>query len=169
LKKRTKKLLQMLPVIAFERGARLCASSLPFVTRRSRPLRHGNTDGVIAAEGGRFGNPICENNTLATVLAKIVSTARLPSGHTTTVELTPDAGSRPIAALLRKTPGSGQARLLVNGTPVGETHFTTFGGFASSAGEPLDIGRDSGSPVSAAYQAPTPYAGRATRVTTDLP
>jgi hypothetical protein len=85
-----------------------------------------------------------------------------------TLDFKPDAGIKAQMGLLRKIPGPGQVTLLLNGQKVGETHFSKFGGFASSIDEPLDIGRDSGSPVSAAYQSPNPYSGHVTRVTIDL-
>jgi arylsulfatase A-like enzyme len=135
-------------------------------------------DGVIVAEGGRYGGfslyvsggkLVYENNTLGTVHERIISTAALPQGHAVvTLDFKPDAGIKAQMGLLRKIPGPGKATLLLNGQKVGETHFSKFGGFASSIDEPLDIGRDSGSPVSAAYQSPNPYPGRVTRVTIDL-
>jgi arylsulfatase len=136
------------------------------------------SDGVIVAEGGRYGGfslyvkdgkLIYENNTFGTVHERITADAALPAGHATvTVQFTPDASGGIMAILARKIPGPGQATLLVNGKQVGQTHFSKFGGFASSIDEPLDIGRDSGSPVSASYDSPNPYAGRVTRVTIDL-
>jgi arylsulfatase len=135
-------------------------------------------DGVIVAERGRFGGfslyvsggkLIYENNTFGTVHERIVSNVPLPVGHATiTFDFTPDPRGSLIGALLRKVPGSGLASLKLNGQKLGETHFTKFGGFASSIDEALDIGRDSGSPVSTAYQSPNPYSGRVTRVTIDL-
>ena len=140
------------------------------------PAKGGN--GVIVAEGGRFGGfslfvkggrLIYENNTLGEERQQIVSRARLPAGHDTIVfEFTPNKGENAMTALMaRKLPG-GDGRLLVNGQQVGATHFSEFGGFNHAIHETLDVGRDTGSPVSNDYIAPNSYAGRVLKVTIDL-
>jgi arylsulfatase A-like enzyme len=139
----------------------------------------GGADGVIVAEGGRYGGfslfvkngkLIYENNTFGTTHQQIAAPAALSAGEATVVvEFTPDANvvNKP-AVLSMKHAGSGRAKLLLNGSLVGEAHFSQFGDFASAIDEPLDIGRDSGSPVSRDYEAPNPFAGRIIRVTIDL-
>ena len=94
----------------------------------------------------------------------------LPPGHDVVqFEFTPDAtGFRGLALPFARKPGPGEARLLVNGKQVGQAHFSVFGDFASSIDEPLDIGRDSGSPVSAATMRRTRTRARVSRVTIDL-
>jgi arylsulfatase len=136
-------------------------------------------DGVIVAEGGRYGGfslfakggkLIYENNTYGTTHEQIVADGALQPGHATVVlEFTPDATLAGLGGFLsRAKPGPGKATVSVNGKLVGSAHFSEFGGFGSSIDEPLDIGRDTGSPVSSDYTAPNPYAGRVTRVTIDL-
>ena len=163
----------------------LFRSMTPDLTNRAHRLTArfvvpaGGADGVIVAEGGRYGGfslfvkngkLIYENNTFGTTHAQIVANVPLAVGEATAVlEFTPDANSPDRGALLSmKHAGSGRAKLLLNGAQVGEAHFDKFGDFASSIDEPLDIGRDSGSPVSRDYEAPNPYGGRVIRVTIDL-
>jgi len=139
----------------------------------------GGGDGVIVAEGGRYGGfslfvkdgkLTYENNSFGTEHQQIVSSAPLPPGHAKVVfEFTPDPSpGLGLRALMLPKPGPGQATLSLNGKKVGTAHFSHFGGFTSSIDEPLDIGRDSGSPVSADYNAPDSYAGKVIRVTIDL-
>ncbi len=137
----------------------------------------GGADGVITAEGGRYGGfslfvkggkLIFENNTFGTTHQQIVSTAALAPGHNTIeVDFTPD-GNTASGIIVRRRAGPGAATLKLNGEPVGQQHFAVFGGFASAIDEPLDIGRDTGSAVSSDYAAPNPYAGHVARVTIDL-
>jgi arylsulfatase len=136
-------------------------------------------DGVLVAEGGRYGGfslfvkggkLIYENNTFGETHQQITSDAPLAAGHNKVeVEFTPDLdiGSM-VAAVFRKKAGPGNAVLTLNGKTVGQAHFNLFGGFTSSINETFDIGRDTGSPVSADYAAPDPYAGHVARVTVDL-
>ena len=140
---------------------------------------NAGADGVILAEGGRYGGfslfvkdgkLIYENNTFNQIHEQIVSDTKLPAGHATVVfEFTPDPGAaKDLMSLLRHRPAPGQGKLLVNGKQVGTMHFSNFGAFASSINETLDIGKDTGSPVSKEYTSPNPYAGHVTKVTIDL-
>jgi arylsulfatase len=137
----------------------------------------GGGDGVITAEGGRYGGfalfvkggkLIFENNTFGTTHQQIVSTAALaPGRNTIELDFTPD-GNTAGGIIVRRHAGPGSATLRLNGADIGQQHFAVFGGFASAIDEPLDIGRDTGSAVSSDYAAPNPYAGHVTRVTIDL-
>jgi len=135
-------------------------------------------DGVIVAEGGRFGGfslfvkggrLIYENNTLGRLRDQIVADRALPAGHATVVfEFSPDGKPTGPPSLQNRRFQSGEGRLLIDGKQVGAGHFAQFGGFADAINETLDVGLDSGSPVSRDYLAPYPYAGVVTRVTIDL-
>jgi arylsulfatase len=138
---------------------------------------HG-ADGVIVAEGGRFGgfslyvqhhHIVYENNILGTAHERIVSAAPLPAGHVTIVfNFTPvDQLARVLAAVLRQPPG-GDGVLTVNGHTVGGLHFSQFGDFTDAINETLDVGRDTGSPVSPAYTSPYPFQGTIQHVAIDL-
>ena len=136
-------------------------------------------DGVIVAEGGRYGGfslfvkngkLTYENNTFNQIHEQIVADTNLPAGHSTIVfEFKPDPSTTPgFLAAIRHRPAPGTGTLTLNGKQVGSTHFSNFGAFNSSINETLDIGKDTGSPVSTAYTSPDSYAGRVTRVTIDL-
>ena len=128
-------------------------------------------DGVIVAEGGRFGGfslyvkdgrLIYEANILGKTRQQIVSASPLPPGHDTIqFEFAPDAAAK---QRLR----GGEGRLRINGQLVGEAHLEQFGGFTHAIHETLDVGRDTGSPVSGAYVAPNAYEGRVVQVVIDL-
>ncbi len=138
----------------------------------------GGADGVIVAEGGRFGGfslfvknnrVIYENNTLGKTHEQIVSTTPLPSGHVTIVfEFTPENRFSSLLAIVNRRPPGGDGRLLINGNEVGTAHFEQFGDFTDAINETLDVGRDTGSPVSPEYLAPNPFGGVVTKVTIDL-
>jgi len=151
------------------RGHRLTATI-------SRPV--AGADGVIVAEGGRWGGftlfvkdgkVIYEVNGRGTRHQRIVSSAPLPAGESTIVfDFTPDLLTRAASLLPIKLASAGTGKLLINGKEVGSAHFDVFGGFASSVNESFDVGRDTGSPVSPDYAAPSPFGGTVTRVRLDL-
>lgn len=133
------------------------------------------TEGVIYAEGGRYGGfslyvkngqLVYENNSRGLAHEKLVSAVPLPTGKVQVVfEFTPDlakAGTKDVSPGRSITPGHG--RLLVNGKPAGETGFAWFGGF----GETFDVGQDLGSPVSDAYATPFAFTGKVDKVVIDL-
>jgi arylsulfatase A-like enzyme len=128
--------------------------------------------GVIIAEGGRFGGfslyvkdgrLVYENNTFGQFHTVITSAQPLPAGK---VQVVFDFVADGTSSSPRLTSGIGH--LSVNGKPVGEARFEKFGGYASSIYEPLDIGRDSASAVSAAYEGPYAFTGSIEQVRIDL-
>jgi hypothetical protein len=135
-------------------------------------------DGVIVAEGGRFGGfslfvksgrLIYETNILGKTRKQIVSTAPLPPGHDTIVfEFAPQNRRGDLSAMMSRQLRGGDGRLLINGQLVGEAHFEEFGGFTHAFHETLDVGQDTGSPVSEEYVTPDPYAGKVIKVVIDL-
>lgn len=52
---------------------------------------------------------------------------------------------------------TGDGHLSINGKAAGESRFEKFGAYIRSIYGPLKVGRDSASPVSAAYQRESPY------------
>jgi arylsulfatase len=138
----------------------------------------GGADGVIVAEGGRFGGfslfvkdgkLIYENNTLGKFHQQIVADGKLAPGPAEIVfEFTPTNRFAGMMALMDHRPPGGDATLRVDGHQTGQAHFDQFGGFTDAINETLDVGRDSGSPVSPAYTAPNPYQGRVLSITIDL-
>ena len=135
-------------------------------------------DGVIVAEGGRFGGfslfvkdgkLIYDNNTLGKTHDRIVSDNALPAGQVQIVfEFAPDDQLSNMLAMVNRRPPGGTGRLLINGRQVGTAHFAQFGDFTDAINETLDVGDDTGSPVSPDYMSPNPYGGRVERVTIDL-
>jgi arylsulfatase len=133
--------------------------------------------GVIAAEGGRYGGVslyvkggklVYENNTRGIVHETLVSSVPLPVGTVevqTLFTVDPNAkGSGVMAATARP----GTAEMFFNGRKVGETKFSQFGDFRTSINETFDVGKDTGSPVSAAYDAPNGFTGTVRKVVIDL-
>ncbi|HTZ71925.1 MAG TPA: arylsulfatase [Acetobacteraceae bacterium] len=134
--------------------------------------------GVIVAEGGRFGGfslfvedgkLIYENNTLGKTHEQIVATIPLPPGQDEIqFEFSPENRLAGLLAMMNRRPPGGDARLLLNGKLAGTAHFDQFGGFTDAINETLDVGQDTGSPVSNDYLAPNPFTGRVRKITIDL-
>jgi hypothetical protein len=133
--------------------------------------------GVIAAEGGRYGGTslyvkggkvIYENNTRGIVHETLVSSVPLPSGSVEVVTLfTADPNAKG-TGVMAATARPGTAEMFFNGRKVGETKFSQFGDFRTSVNETFDVGKDTGSPVSAAYDAPNAFTGTVRKVVIDL-
>lgn len=141
----------------------------------------GKASGVIIAEGGRQGGytlggftlylkdgrPVYEVMAYGNPAGKIVSSILPKPGKAeiaVRVELDPiPPGGNALTAYYGPTQGT--ARLFVNGKPAGETRIANF---SAVYGETLDIGKDLGSPVSRAYEAPFAFNGTIEKVTLDL-
>jgi arylsulfatase len=130
-------------------------------------------EGVIIAEGGRFGGfslyvrngrVIYENNAFGAAHEKIVSAEPLPAGKVRiifdyTVE---SVVTRDLPA--GRSVSSGSGLLTINGRPAGAAKFARFGGFS----ETLDVGSDLGTPVSNDYATPYAFTGRVEKVNIQL-
>ena len=137
-----------------------------------------NAQGVILAEGGRYGGfslyvkdgrLVYENNTFGNAGETILASGPLPTGKAQIVfEYQQDPLKQVLSLLRLPRVTSGTGRLFVDGNLVGERHFCQFGGFASSINETFDVGRDSGSPVSKSYESPFAFTGKVKSVTIDL-
>ena len=144
----------------------------------------GGASGVIVAEGGRYGGfsiyvqdgkVVYENNTWNSIHEKLVSSRPLPAGKVEvatvfTIDPPPPAGKDVFSRsqAVGGGPKPGTAQMFINGEKVGETRFTKFGGFVTSITETFDVGRDSGSTVSASYAEPNAFTGKVEQVTIDL-
>jgi len=137
----------------------------------------GGAEGVIIAEGGRYGGfslyvkdgkPVYEVNAYGHEAARLVSSEPLPTGKVQiVVEFTADPldSAYTTRSLFGRGVASGKARLSVNGKLVSE------GKVANSIavyGETLDVGKDLGSPVSPAYESPFVFTGNINTVALDL-
>jgi arylsulfatase len=114
------------------------------------------------------GKLIYENNTRGIVHETLVSSVPLPVGKVevqTVFTVDPNAKGTGIMAA---TARPGTAEMFINGKRVGETKFSQFGDFRTSINESFDVGKDTGSPVSAAYDAPNVFTGTVQKVTIDL-
>jgi arylsulfatase len=137
--------------------------------------------GVIIAEGGgqggytlggftlylKDGHPVYEVTAYGNPAGKVVSPITVKPGK---VHIVVDVDLAPIPASGNKlasyyNPTHGSARLFVNGKAAGET---TVANISAVYGETLDIGKDTGSPVSRAYRAPFAFDGVIDTVVVDF-
>ncbi|MCK9984442.1 MAG: hypothetical protein AzoDbin1_00914 [Azoarcus sp.] len=154
---------------------RVPAGSAPDLGARSHRISASvdipasGAEGVLIAQGGRHGGfslyvkdgrLVYENNFASKRHDRLVSSSPLPAGNVELgFEFVSDTG---------KPFGGGTGRLTINGRPAGELHFARFGGFRGSDTETLDIGEETGSPVSAAYASPYRFSGTLGSVRVDL-
>jgi arylsulfatase len=139
-------------------------------------LPDAQTEGVILAYGGRWngfsiyvkdGHVVCESDGFNPSHQKLVSSEPLPTGKVEVVfKIEMDASDRqepgPFATL--GTIGC-LGRLFINGKPAGEARFMSLG---SLGWETMDIGSDTGTPVSDAYTVPFAFTGQIEKVTLEL-
>lgn len=128
-------------------------------------------DGVVIAAGGRFGGytlsvkdgrVIFENNASGIVRDRIVSTSKLPVGKARILlDYTIDAGPVPVPGKGERRVKSGSGTLKINGEAAGEARYAVFWGYSN---ETLDLGSDTGSPVSNDYTSPFPFTGKVEKV-----
>jgi arylsulfatase len=162
---------------------RLTSGVAPDLNSRMRKIvavlnvPNARTEGVILANGGRWNgfsmyvkdrHLVCESDGFSPSHQKLVSSEPLPTGR---VEVVFEVEKG--AASARQEPGpfvtQGETgrlgRLFINGKPAGEARFTSFG---SLGWETLDIGSDTGTPVSDAYSVPFAFTGQIEKVTVEL-
>jgi len=156
-------------------AVRIPESSSPNVKNKSHTIiaqvdipKEG-AEGVLVAAGGvvagyalyiKDGKPTYEYNWFTQSRYKVTSSEKLkPGSSTIRVEFKYDGGG---------VGKGGTASLFVNDKKVGEGRVekTVPGRF--SADETFDIGRDTGSPVSADYASPNPFTGKLKQVNINL-
>jgi arylsulfatase len=125
-------------------------------------------EGVLVTQGGRFngwglylleGKPVFHYNTVGVYRYTVAGPDRLaPGNHTVLVDFKYDGG-------LGK---SGIATLMVDGQPVAEGKIERTIPFRISADETLDIGEDTGTPVSEDYRVPFKFSGELKKVAIQL-
>jgi arylsulfatase A-like enzyme len=129
----------------------------------------GGAEGVLMTQGGRFnglglyllaGKPVFHYNLVGVERTTVAgSNALSPGKHRIMVDLKYDG------------PGIGKsasATLLADGQKVGECRIPRTIPFRVSADETLDIGEDTGTPVSEDYQVPFRFTGRLNKVVIKL-
>jgi len=128
----------------------------------------GGAEGVLATQGGRFngwglyllqGKPVFHYNTVGVYRYTIAAPDRLaPGPHTIVLDFAYEGG-------LGK---SGTATLIVDGNQVAQGKIDRTIPFRISADETLDIGEDTGTPVSEDYQVPFKFTGTLKKVAIQL-
>jgi arylsulfatase len=138
-------------------------------------------DGVIVAQGGRYGGTslfvkdghvVYEVNANGNRSGQLVSAIPLKPGKNHIVlHMAPDGkgsgGGEDDQGVLHKKDFPAMANLTINGVDAGQAHFVNVprtGGYWSGA-ESLDIGSDLGSAVSADYESPNSFQGTIDKVT----
>ena len=128
----------------------------------------GGAEGVLMTQGGRFndlglyvlkGKPVFHYNTVGIYRYTIAGRDELsPGRHTILVDFKYDGG-------LGK---GGTATLIVDGKQVAQGRIERSIPFRISADETLDIGEDTGTPVSEDYQVPFKFTGTLNKVAIQL-
>jgi len=126
-------------------------------------------EGVLVTQGGRFngwglyvlaGKPIFHYNTVGVFRYTVTGPDQLsPGNHTVVLDFTYDGGG------LGKP---GTAKLLVDGKQVAEGRIERTIPFRISADETLDIGEDTGTPVSEDYHVPFRFTGDLKKLASNL-
>jgi arylsulfatase A-like enzyme len=126
-------------------------------------------EGVLVTQGGRFngwglyvlaGKPVFHYNTVGVFRYTVAGPDQLsPGNHTIVLDFTYDGGG------LGKP---GTAKLLVDGQQVAEGRIERTIPFRISADETLDIGEDTGTPVSEDYHVPFRFTGDLKKLTIQL-
>jgi arylsulfatase len=127
------------------------------------------TEGMLMTHGGRFagwglyvkeGKPVFLYNLAGVERFAVASKETLsPGKHTIRLDFKYDGGG----------PGKGgQAVLLVNGKEAARGRIERTLGYRMSLDETLDVGEDTGTPVSEDYKVPFKFSGKIEKVTIDL-
>jgi hypothetical protein len=137
----------------------------------------GGAEGVILAQGGRYGGFALfiknghvgyEVNASGNRAGGLLSTEPLETGKAQIVlDFTPDKVVAAGGLSLWLTSGPGVARLSLNGKPAGETKIAGFGGYGFYF-ETLDVGSDLGTAVSSNYSGPFAFTGKIETVRVDV-
>lgn len=154
---------------------RVAESSSPNVKNRSHTITAevdvpaDGGDGVLVAAGGIVGGytlyvqdrrPVYEYNWFTQARYKVTGASPLPVGPCT-IRMQFDYDGEGLGK-------GGQVTLFVNGKPVGTGRVEQTEAARFSADETFDIGRDTGSPVSADYRSPFPFTGTLKKVVIEL-
>jgi hypothetical protein len=120
----------------------------------------GGAEGILVTQGGRFngwglymlaGKPVFHYNTVGVFRYTVAGPDQLsPGRHTIVLDFSYDGGG------LGKP---GTAKLIVDGKQVAEGRIERTIPFRISADETLDIGEDTGTPVSEDYHVPFRFTG----------
>jgi arylsulfatase A-like enzyme len=133
-------------------------------------IPEGGASGVIATQGGRFngwglylleGRPVFHYNLAGVQRFEIAGAQPLPAGrHTIAVDFKYDGGG------IGK---GGTVTITAGGNKLAEGRLDRTYAFRVSLDETLDIGEDTGTPVSEGYKVPFKFTGALNRVLIELP
>ena len=152
---------------------RIPEGSAPDVKNKSWSVKaevdvNDGAEGMIATQGGRFsgwglyvksGKPVFHYNLAGVERYAIEGETLSPGKHTIEMGFKYDGGG---------VGKGGEAVLKVDGKQVGSRKFPQTLGFRMSIDETLDIGEDTGTPVSEDYKVPFKFGGKIDRVTINL-
>jgi hypothetical protein len=129
-------------------------------------IPEGGAEGVLMTQGGRFagvglymrdGRPVFHYNLAGVERYTVAGEQQLaPGRHVITLDFNYDGGG---------VGKGGQATLTVDGKTVGSGKIPKTIAFRMSLDETLDIGQDTGTPVSEEYQVPFDFTGTLEQVT----
>jgi len=140
-----------------------------FAIKAEVRVREANASGVLFAEGGRFGGQV-----LYVHGGKLVYHYNLLGvARYTVTSSTPIAPGRHVLGVDFKYDGGGfgkgaVATLLIDGASASVGRVERTAPFVIEYGEGVDVGRDTGTPVSEDYQVPFDFAGQLDKVTVTL-
>ncbi len=144
-----------------------------FSIRAEVEIPSGSAEGVVFAQGSRFGghaiymkdgNMHYIYNWLGEIKQQVVSNKAVPTGASTLSAIFTKVGENPPHV------ANGMLAIYMNDEKVGEMKMMTQPGKFSLAGEGLNVGRDSGEPVTGDYpgEYPWPFTGTVKRVVVDV-
>jgi arylsulfatase len=129
-------------------------------------IPEGGAEGVLMTQGGRFagvglymrdGRPVFHYNLAGVERYTVAGEQKLaPGRHVVTLDFNYDGGG---------VGKGGQATLTVDGKTVGSGKIPKTIAFRMSLDETLDIGQDTGTPVSEEYQVPFDFTGTLEQIT----
>ena len=132
-------------------------------------IPQGGAEGLLMTQGGRFagvglylleGRPVFHYNLAGVERYTVAGKDKVPPGrHVITVDFNYDGGG------IGK---GGQATLTVDGKEVASEHLPKTIPFRMSLDETLDIGEDTGTPVSEDYRVPFKFTGKIEKVTVSI-
>jgi arylsulfatase len=132
-------------------------------------IPEGGAEGLIMTQGGRFaglglylldGKPVFHYNLAGVERYTVAGKDKVPPGrHVITLDFNYDGDG---------VGKGGQATLTVDGEKVASEHLPQTIAYRMSLDETLDIGEDTGTPVSEDYQVPFKFTGKLGKVTINI-
>ena len=132
-------------------------------------IPEGGAEGLLMTQGGRFaglglylldGRPVFHYNLAGVERYTVAGKDKVPPGrHVVTLDFNYDGGG---------VGKGGQATLTVDGEKVASEHLPQTIAYRMSLDETLDIGEDTGTPISEDYKVPFKFTGELEKVTINI-